>query len=436
VAIITIETHQEEESTNKNPNISTEFDISIISNHSSIISETRASSNEQAAEKPGSHRLEQGDQYEQTSILIDVERDEVNIVKHSEEDKSKVRSEFMQRFGNAANTKKKQVIPNLVESSESPPLASTLDSALSYAPRRMQQDELTQASIAASLAAVNVVTQPFVRMQTDLESKIETVLKELEMLRQSDEKIGSRLKKKASDEDGEESRVKYLESLQEKQFELMSQLISAIGRDKTNEAAAATEGKAQKKFQIVEPAVNDGQLASGFRSECLSVKKRATPKQQRQNSQTSRLETKSGSRSRSKNKSGGSNGRQSGSKSRNKSSSRSPSRSRSRSRGRSLDSCRHSFSEFQLGPNGYGCSVCDHRSKRASRSKSPKRGGSKKRNEFLEELLDTAKSPNVSGILNSNGNKSALFSDFKGLNDMFDDRPTLFDKYLVRFFFF
>ena len=348
----------------------------------------------------------------------------MNIVKHDEEDKSKVRSQFMQRFGNAANTKKKQVIPNLVESSESP-LANTLDSAFSYAPRRMQQDELTQASIAASLAAVNVVTQPFVRMQTDLESKIETVLKELEMLRQSDEKIGSKLKKKSSDEDVEESRVKYLESLQEKQFELMSQLISAIGRDKTNEPAESKVEK--KKFQIVEPAINDGQLASGFKSECLSIKKKAKTKQQRQNSQTSKLETKSGSRSRSKNKSGGSNGR---SKSRNKSSSRSPSRSRSRSRGRSLDSCRHSFSEFQLGPNGYGCSVCD-RSKRASRSKSPKRGSSKKRNEFLEELLDTAKSPNVSGMLNSNGNKSALFSDFKSLNDMFDDRPTLFDKYLV-----
>ena len=70
-----------------------------------------------------------------------------------------------------------------------------LDEALQLEKQQKHESQLTAASIAASLAAVNVATQPFVRMQADLETKIGTVLKELELLRRSDENLTTKLKK-------------------------------------------------------------------------------------------------------------------------------------------------------------------------------------------------------------------------------------------------
>ena len=123
-----------------------------------------------------------------------------------DEIKSKIRSQFMQRFG-SSHTKNRQIIPNLIDNThkihDSP--ASTITTTLDSSPSTLQlrqpfhhnnnnfyhtdQDPLTTASIAASLAAMSVVnSQPFAKIHNDLEEKITSVLKELENIRKSDDK--------------------------------------------------------------------------------------------------------------------------------------------------------------------------------------------------------------------------------------------------------
>lgn len=93
-----------------------------------------------------------------------------------------------------------------------------------------------------------------------------------------------------------------------------------------------------------------------------------------------------------------------------------------------------------------GCSVCDNEKRRSrsrslskkssktSKSKSPQRRLSFKKNaDFLEELLDTVKSPNQSGCLFNADNKSSLFGTTTQPQQQQQlDQQTLFDKYLVR----
>lgn len=272
-----IELNSSNESTNNKENEleqsnQIEFEISIISNHdSSIVTDKEddnnqneiadASKNNQQDVNSSNHLI-QGDEYKPEADLLfssnylklnpskkesnlkkggksTDEEDEVNIIK-SDEDKSKVRSQFMQR-----SSKKKQIIPNIIDST---PLTATTTcdstpSTLQFNNRladhqfsKPDQDALTTASIAASLAAMSVVNahqQPLVKIQHDLEEKIENVLKELESLRRSDDLINEKLKRKSrvkyesdcSDDECKsirksiesESRIKHLEKLQEKQ---------------------------------------------------------------------------------------------------------------------------------------------------------------------------------------------------------------------------
>ena len=94
-----------------------------------------------------------------------------------------------------------------------------------------------------------VNSQPFAKIHSDLEEKITSVLKELENIRKSDDKLGQKLFKKSkrvkdcyeSDSDNEnrdelrksqekesESRIKYLENLQEKQVSNFSNVFLII----------------------------------------------------------------------------------------------------------------------------------------------------------------------------------------------------------------
>lgn len=95
-------------------------------------------------------------------------------------------------------------------------------------------------------------------------------------------------------------------------------------------------------------------------------------------------------------------------------------KTKSKSRSTSNVAARPSRSRSQS-----GCSVCDNekrrsRSRSRSQSRTPSRGGKKKADFFLEELLDTTKSPN----------HSALFGPAKTLKPK-SQPDTLFDKYLV-----
>lgn len=230
----------------------------------------------------------------------------------------------MQRFG-TVNVKKKQIIPNLIETNSSEcilnqfvnrtPLSTmtTADSSPSvnqnYFPRQCayDQDQLTTASIAASLAAMSVVnSQPFAQIHNNLDDKITNVLKELESLRRSDEKINEKLLRKRKNKRVEQSdnsddelvtkkslesehRIKYLEKLQEKQFDMMSQLINVIGNENSNANLTAQNGKESLnkiKKQISQISVvneSDYEDYSKFtnnlnRSRTPSVKKRSNSK--------------------------------------------------------------------------------------------------------------------------------------------------------------
>lgn len=97
-------------------------------------------------------------------------------------------------------------------------------------------------------------------------------------------------------------------------------------------------------------------------------------------------------------------------------------KSKSKSRSTSNVAARPSRSRSQS-----GCSVCDNekrrsRSRSRSQSRTPSRGGKKKADFFLEELLDTAKSPNHSALF---GPATSKILKPKSQQD------TLFDKYLV-----
>lgn len=288
-----------------------EFEISIISNHSSTISSDH--------NLKDNKQLVQGNEYKPESDLIfsseylklinekneyqqDSKENEVNIIKFDQDNKSKIRSQFMQRFGSLNH--KRQITPNMIEqndntnkrtSVEYTPLSTITTTAVEdSSPSTLEiknqltrfcnsykmndQDPLTTASIAASIAAMSVVnSQPFTKIQNDFDEKITNVLKELENMRKSDEKLFKKKKiienSESSDEEKvstrrnqekeSEFRIKHLEKLQEKQFDMMSQLINVIGTENSKADQTAHNGKENVKTfkkqikKIIEPNYND-----------------------------------------------------------------------------------------------------------------------------------------------------------------------------------
>jgi hypothetical protein len=295
-------------------------------------------------------------------------------------------------------------------------------SSSSYA-NTIDPDSITHAaSIAASIAAMNFVNHPFVKIHSELEEKIGQVLKQLETLKESKSINDNNNKKQkktcVDDSSSSESdsgmgttagsknyesdlRLKYLEKVQENQFQLLTQLISTIG---TNNRCSDYENPPESLSKTQEPLISHNNNDK-IRFKSVNKKPKRSNSSQKQQTQPR-------------------NGRSPVKNITNKSKSTRESRDRSRSRS--------------------GCSTCDEfrRSQSRDRNNSLNRlknnrsserkrisSNSKSRGEFLEELLDTVKS-DVDEMDRKNN-----FSDYdlkKSIfNDLYPDQPTLFDKYLV-----
>ncbi len=272
---------------------------------------------------------------------------------------------------------------------------------------------------------MNAVSEPLLKIQNALEAKISTVIGELEMLKRAEaeqsnfkfnhtnfckqaelhdefeEYMTKNLEANLREDNLE--RIKYLENLQEKQFDIMSQLISMIGKENTNANMTASSGREslnriREQCQLIEPEFQDGADVSFDGKMARAKNSHASLKNQ-------------------KNKKGQASnvgqGKNDGKKS----------RSRSRNRTKSSRSLSGVDSES-------GCGVCLPRRQvfeyELSIDKSPK-----KKAEFLEELLGNSrqKSPEKKVEDAKLSSKSAsVFSE-----NIYDSQPTLFDKYLVSF---
>lgn len=209
---------------------------------------------------------------------IDDQDEQLNILKY-DNDRSKIRSQFMKRFADHSS-KRKHIIPTIIDTTEksrnvdlknyfkstlnsnfdSPIMTESASSMGSNQSRFISNidqnpDSLTAtATIAASLAAVNAVTQPILNIQSKLDSKMEDVLKQLESLRKIDEKVGKKsAKRQYSDHDEDDrtdseeiyfdskpksilvkqesesdARLKYLERIQENQVTNINKYMNLI----------------------------------------------------------------------------------------------------------------------------------------------------------------------------------------------------------------
>lgn len=423
-----------------------EFEISIISNHSSTISDHNLKDNKQ---------LVQGNEYKPESDLIfsseylklinekneyqqDSKENEVNIIKFDQDNKSKIRSQFMQRFGSLNH--KRQITPNMIEqndnnkrtSVEYTPLSTITTTAVDSSPSTLEiknqltrfcnsyiqmndQDPLTTASIAASIAAMSVVnSQPFTKIQNDFDEKITNVLKELETMRKSDEKLFKKKKilenSESSDEEvssrrnqekESEFRIKHLERLQEKQFDMMSQLINVIGTENSKADLTAHNGKENVKTfkkqikKIIEPNYNNNNESEEDDDYEDYIKFTQNLNKNNKN----KIQTV---RSRSQNK-------ENVVKKRTDTDSKKKMIESSRSRSGSRSCCRMRNSSTQFKNSSEKLDLYEKKNKKT---------------EFLEELLDSALpkiKPNTNTLtINTN------------LNDT--QQPLLFDKYLVNKF--
>lgn len=302
----------------------------------------------------------------------------------------------------------------------------------------------------ASDTLKEAIGEPLARIQSELEAKISNVLCELDTLRRKDEILTAKLVEKSlrrheQDERAEElkdseyrvnleenqTRIQYLENLQEKQFDMMSQLISMIGKENTNATLTASSGREslmrfRRQLELDESLFRDpddylrhSDLFVDQASACAmnrsSVKSNRSNRQQQQQQQQ-RRNSKSRSRNASRNKK------------------RSQSRSGSRGSGK-----------------GKGCSTCHERKSKGAEA-----------NNFLEELLvntscvgDASKLSGRPSPVESSSksavvivapetgddarkkaleSKSAVSSVFE--DTIYDTQPTLFDKYLVSVIYF
>ena len=118
---------------------------------------------------------------------------------------------------------------------------------------------------------MNAVTEPLARIQSELEAKISRVLTELDTLRRTTEnnnnnddentRISTKLRKQQMElvdefdeysvknvevnikKEENQARIRHLENVQEKQFDMMSQLISMIGKENTNANLTVSSGR-------------------------------------------------------------------------------------------------------------------------------------------------------------------------------------------------
>ena len=272
------------------------------------------------------------------------------------------------------------MIPNLIECEQpvEPDPPNSFETA-------QEQHLLQQASMAASLAAMNAVSLPLTRIQSELECKINNVLTEIESLRRSnnyDEEHNTQQQQQQATTDEfmrkeaeNQFRIKYLEQLQEKQFAMMSQLINVIGKENSSADLTVSSGR---------------ESLNKFRQQFESTQSASSKKQK-------------------------------------------PARSRSRSGANVKASAKKRskspvirLSDMEFEPD-YGCLECHV--ERKSRQASPHYSGPNGhvRPDFLEELLDTCPKSPV-GSLKLQPKSVPSFE-----NNIYDSQPLLFDKYLVSF---
>ncbi len=298
---------------------------------------------------------------------------------------------------------------------------------------QLDTDALTHtAAMAASIAAMNVVNQPFVKIHTEFEEKIAHVINQLDQLKEKNVKESCKVNPNY-DEEGL-SKLKYLEKVQDNQvskikknideylynllaffhkFQLITELIHAIGKDKPclnaidNEFNLSTEPKITNKPNSRVYSKSMSNLKNKPRSK-RSTPDAHLPERTRCSRRTS--PAKHGNKENLPRN----NSSQSGC-----STCDYVSRSRSQhGRSRSSDSLKN-LSETD-----------SKRSKKKSRSRSGSRGRARK-GEFLEELLDSAKSPVRSSIQKKKPAPDSYEAKKDLFNELYPDRPTLFDKYLV-----
>lgn len=297
----------------------------------------------------------------------------------------------------------------------------------------------------ASDTIKEAIGEPLAKIQSELEAKISNVLCELDTLRRKDEILTAKLVEKSlrrheQDERAEEkdseyrvnleenqTRIQYLENLQEKQFDMMSQLISMIGKENTNATLTASSGREslmrfRRQLELDEPLFRDPddylRHSDLFVDQASACAKRSSAKTNRSNRQ--QQQERGNSKSRSRN----------------------PSRTKKRSQSRS--GSRGSVK----GKGKGGCSTCHERKSKGAEA-----------NNFLEELLvntSVDNAPKLDGrpspvespksvvavapetvddarkkALESKSAVSSVFED-----TIYDTQPTLFDKYLVSEIYF
>ena len=401
------------------------------------------------------------------------DQDDDLYISQSNQDKHKVRSLIAGRFSKPGPTVKRQIIPNFMqETLESPAeeddgvprerlefrnshhlFKATAPELPVVKPNFHAKPQVTtilhdhyQPSDAASslvaMATANAVAQPFIKMQSEIEMKMSDVLNKLDSLRKSDDHLSHQLAEKKrlermqaeqdwldaepprpssrlTQDDGHESKLKYYEQLQEKQFALMSQLISVIGKENRKAARTVEDTKAnvrtiKRQFKISEPAVNEPLDLEQYSSQHIYNRETARrAKSKKSVSPFSAVKT-SKSRSRSRNRSSSNPPKRKPRRNKSSTSSRSQSRSRTGS------PFKRSLSP--LTTRGL--------SRSRSNSRDPKKG--RKKGQFLQDLLDQNKSPNGS-MLGPRTSARSLSGKKRMDESYFDDRPTLFDKYLVSY---
>lgn len=164
--------------------------------------------------------LPQGDQFEAFD-------DQVNISRSEFFDRNKIRSQFSQKF---SNLKKREIVPTLIDSG----FSQTSDST-----------------------NLETFTSQF---QFDLDSKLNSVMKQLEALKSYEEVLVPKIleKKFESNSEMESDRLKHLEQVQDNQFRLISQLIDKLKPLNMTDLSIAKEPRVKSiqfndKVEVHEP---------------------------------------------------------------------------------------------------------------------------------------------------------------------------------------
>lgn len=165
--------------------------------------------------------LPQGDQFEAFD-------DQLNISRSEFFDRNKIRSQFSQKF---SNQKKREIVPTLIDSG------------------------FSQASDSSNL---ETFTSQF---QLDLDSKLNSVMKQLEALKTYEEILVPKILEKKRFETNSEmepDRLKHLEQVQDNQFRLISQLIDKLRPLNTTELNISNEPRVKSiqfndKIEVFEP---------------------------------------------------------------------------------------------------------------------------------------------------------------------------------------